>query len=767
MKIVYAAAIRLPTEKGHGLQIMQMCAAFAANGHDVTLVVPKRRNAIIATPWEYYGLAPTFRIFEVACPDFIPFDRWLGNAAFWLTTLGFALKARGVVASLRPDVVYSREVMLGGIVPRGTPFIFEAHDFPSRPWLYRRWWRACARIVTVTEGLKRAFLSAGVMEARLLTAHDAVDADRFRLGVSKTEARRELGLPVEGFFAVYTGHLYPYKGAEDLLEACASLGPGRRVIFVGGHARDVERLRAQAEASGIGNAIFTGQQPYARLPLYLRAADAAVLPTRASDRHAAEFLSPLKLFVALAAGKAVVSTDLPSIREVLDDRSAVLVPPGDPGALAAALNALADDPENVSRLGRAAEALAAEYAWTRRAERVLSGIADPHPAAFWFRRHRLPLCTALLALVLRAAYVLAVPAVPLASGDGAFYLAYADLFRGVSVWSARMVTFVQPGYPLFLALLRSIFGTNLVAIGLVQAAIGAATVGLVTHMAERLIGRRAALGAGLIGALYAPWIIETGMIYSETLYTFFLTLAAFSLISALSFHPVRRAALVGGIFAAAGLIRELALYQAALLAIVLGLWKRSWKISVGLLAPVLVVLAVFGAYNRLVARQQAVGHVPIFAKSYEATFADPASRAFLLRWRLYPEGLWRFLRLPNRLADISDQVSTKAVLLSGDRGLIIGEAPYIFAKAVLTCLHWMLLLLACYGLWRRGRLSKEAKAVCLLMIAFAAGTIVLSGAARLQGFAYLEPLARYRFPVEPLILLLAASGLVRLKPESL
>jgi hypothetical protein len=89
MKIVYVANARLPTERAHGLQIMQMCDAFARAGHEVALVVPDRQNPITATPWEYYGLEPCFMIVRVPIFDFIPYDRRLGNAALWLSTLWF------------------------------------------------------------------------------------------------------------------------------------------------------------------------------------------------------------------------------------------------------------------------------------------------------------------------------------------------------------------------------------------------------------------------------------------------------------------------------------------------------------------------------------------------------------------------------------------------------------------------------------------------------------------------------------------------------
>jgi glycosyltransferase involved in cell wall biosynthesis len=73
----------------------------------------------------------------------------------------------------------------------------------------------------------------------------------------------------------------------------------------------------------------------------------------------------------MAAGKAIVASNLPSITEVLTDRrSALLVAPGDGDALAEGIRTLATDADLRMRLGAAARCDVAEYSWDRRAERL-------------------------------------------------------------------------------------------------------------------------------------------------------------------------------------------------------------------------------------------------------------------------------------------------------------------------------------------------------------------------------------------------------------
>ncbi len=548
MKIACLANIRLPTERAHGLQIMSMCRAFAQEGHETRLFVPKRRNAIAATPWEHYGMAPVFEIVEVPIFDFVRFDRVLGRAALWLNALQFARAARKAVRAFAPDAVYARDPWFVSVDPR-TKYVYEAHDFPASVTpLHRRFWDRAARVVAVTEGLRKAFIAAGVPEGKVVAAHDGVDAAKFSVPETKAEARAKLGLPAEGFIAAYTGHLYPYKGADDLLEACAHLRPATRVVFVGGRPDDLERLKMRAEVLGARNAVFVGPVPHAQVPLYLRAADAAVLPTRASDRHAAEFLSPLKLFEYLAAGKAIVATDTPSVREILDDRSAAFVPPSDPEALAKALNALADVPAKAAELERASASLAAGHSWAARVRKVLDGLPDPHPVLAWYRRYRTELLLTTLAFGIRAAYVVLFPQVRVGGGDGEIYLGLSDLVRGLVDHVPSAPTYFPILYPHFLAAVRSLFGDDLVWIRLWQALFSAATVFVMALMARRWIGREAVVPTGLLGALYAPTILESGIIYTETVYAFALTAAVALGILAVETrrhrHPLHRQAVV-------------------------------------------------------------------------------------------------------------------------------------------------------------------------------------------------------------------------------
>lgn len=773
MRIVYLADARLPTEKAHGLQVMQMCRALALNGHEVTLVVPARKNPITQTPWEFYGMEPLFRIVRVPLIDFIPYDRLLGRLALWLTSAQFVWNARAAMAEADPDVVYTRDPFSVLSAPRAAACVFEAHDFPTRvTWLHRRLWRRCRRLVAVTEGLRKKFVEAGVPAAKTQVAHDAVDPERFAVAQDRAAARAELGLPKEGFLALYTGHLYPYKGADDALEASTMLERGMKVVFVGGRDADLARLKAKAAELKAKDAEFIGRVPHARIPLWLRAADVCLLPTRAADAHAADYLSPMKLFEYLAAGRAVVATDLPSVREVLGEGEAEFVPPGDPKALAAKLNALRAEPERLAELEWASLRLAQKHTWRNRAEAVVAELTRTEERRGWLSRHRAEILVVALAFLVRLLYIGVFPQVALGGGDAGLYIDQADWLRGAISWEAiaekrgaGVSPYVQPGYPLFLAAVRTLFGKDLFWVRLIQAAVSAATVLAMMRLAEAAVSRRAALAAGLLGAFHVPMIVESGVPYTETLYAFLLTLGGLFAFRAATTRSAGWALAAGAAMAAAGATRELGFYTAALFALYLLAAKRSPKLFAVFLIPVVLAAGAISLRNRQVAETYVLQTPPLIAKRYEKTLEDPNSRRMLLapeRWPLYAEGVIRFFRLPHRLPDVSSGVALKQAMLEGDWKAVREAREELLMKAILVLLHWLLLLLAAVG-FLSGKVKKEARWLVAIAVGFAMLSIIAGSVARLQGFAAFEPLARYRFPIEPLLLVLSAAGLVVLE----
>jgi len=170
----------------------------------------------------------------------------------------------------------------------------------------------------------------------------------------------------------YAGHLYPWKGVDLVIEAVAALKDTRGLI-VGGHAQepDLARVKALADALDcLPRITFTGLIPPADVAARLRECGVLALPNPASA-ISREFTSPLKLFEYMASGRPIVASDLPSLGEVLrHEENALLVEPGNPQALVAAIERIRQDPALGQGLARQALEDVRGYTWARRAERL-------------------------------------------------------------------------------------------------------------------------------------------------------------------------------------------------------------------------------------------------------------------------------------------------------------------------------------------------------------------------------------------------------------
>ena len=114
--------------------------------------------------------------------------------------------------------------------------------------------------------------------------------------------------------------------------------------------------------------------PHAEVRRTIAGAGAAVLPLP-DNLMARYFTSPLKLFDYMAAGAPIVASDLPTVREVLaDGDNALLVPPEDPDALAAAIGRLLVNPGLADRLRRTAYEQVRAFTWDVRAARIIEAL---------------------------------------------------------------------------------------------------------------------------------------------------------------------------------------------------------------------------------------------------------------------------------------------------------------------------------------------------------------------------------------------------------
>jgi len=382
VRIVYLADIRFPLERANGIQTFETCHALASRTHAVTLVVRPDTARPARDPFAFYGQPRVASLEIVRAP----------MPAASLRRVAYLAFATQAALSRRPDVIFTRDLGVAAALVRiarraRAAMVYESHGFAPEvsralPQLLAgapaasdakvarlerreaRVWRRVDGYVTITAGLASELTARYGSRPCLAVVPDGVGLPATRQFDQRPFARP----PVVG----YAGHLYPWKGVDVLVDALARL-PDVRGLIVGGHPgeRDASRVAHRIASHAMGDRVtMAGFVAPGEVAAHLARADLLVLPNTATS-ISERYTSPLKLFEYMAAGRPVVVSDLPAIREVVrHGETAWVVPPGDPVALANGIAHVLGNVALARELARAAWDEAAEYSWARRAERL-------------------------------------------------------------------------------------------------------------------------------------------------------------------------------------------------------------------------------------------------------------------------------------------------------------------------------------------------------------------------------------------------------------
>jgi glycosyltransferase involved in cell wall biosynthesis len=227
---------------------------------------------------------------------------------------------------------------------------FPLRDNPFSKWKYRR---GADHFLAISRSVADTLVRGGIPPERITVVHEGIQPAEVELTDPAAGARP----PVVGMVFACVAALTLEKGVDVLLEAFAlhrRTFPGSGLLVVG-DGPEAPRLKPHADRLDCGAAVrFLGfREDFIAV---LKAADALVMPSRS------EGFGRVALY-AMAAGRPVIGTAVGGIPEVVaDGETGFLTAPGDPSALAAALDRLAADPAAAAALGRRGqERLHAEF----------------------------------------------------------------------------------------------------------------------------------------------------------------------------------------------------------------------------------------------------------------------------------------------------------------------------------------------------------------------------------------------------------------------
>lgn len=357
------------------MQAMKMAEAFSKLVPDFRLITQAPWFSFLRPRFDYetwYGIRHPFRIVQLPT---LRSEYWQSRAAVWDTSFDSA--AALYSAKRRPDVIFTRSPNAGRLcAQKGITTIIERHSPPKDNQFTHinsiKDSESLLAIVTVTDDLKAMYIGAGVPEEKIFVAASAVNLEAFVGLPDKDSLRRSLDIPLDRFLATYSGHLYPDRGIEDILQCAATL-KDIQFLFIGGWDEDVAKRRS--EAQHLSNVVIKGFVPNLHVPEYLASSDVLLMPHSERCKIAA-WISPLKLFEYMASRRPIIATDLPAIRKHLQDgRNARLIPPDSPEELTEAIASIRDNADEALRMAGTAFEDVRSCTWDNRAKAILDRFA--------------------------------------------------------------------------------------------------------------------------------------------------------------------------------------------------------------------------------------------------------------------------------------------------------------------------------------------------------------------------------------------------------
>lgn len=368
MKMYYVANFYMPFGKAYGIQLAKMCEALIEEGVDLTLVLPSRGPQ---TPLkEFYNLRVNVPTIWLPTLDLVEYER-LGyfcmSLSFSFSYLVFLwykrlIGERFVLYTIDADCYSSSALAF-----IASPVFSEMHGGKPRTLTTKLLLNRVCGIIAINriiiEDLKKTFPRS---PARYIAEPNGVDLEMFA-PQDKLQARAKLGLPPDVPIMLYAGRFYSWKGLEIIPHA-AALTPDIRWQMVGDTR---EKFIAVTCESLTENMHFAGIRPYSEMPLWNAASDAVLVLGTKRNEQSYRWTSPMKLFEHMAAGRPILASATPAIKNVVSDRETLLYEPDNAKDLADKARQAVAGGDGVAELVSHAAQSAQRLSWNERAKRVI------------------------------------------------------------------------------------------------------------------------------------------------------------------------------------------------------------------------------------------------------------------------------------------------------------------------------------------------------------------------------------------------------------
>jgi glycosyltransferase involved in cell wall biosynthesis len=387
MRIILVTHYFPPETGAPQARLSALAAVWAADGDDVTVLTGMPNHPTGVIPAEYRGAIRrrerrdgyrVLRTWLYATANEGVARKTIGHLSFMLTSVLFGGRASGpadVVVVSSPTFFAIGAGWLLARVKRARlvvevrdlwPAIFSELGVLTSRRLIRLLERlelaayaAADTVIVVSDGFRANLIARGVPAGKVHTIRNGVRPAEFDPDAPPdAQVRARLGAGPGDCLVLYAGTHGASQGLASVADAAGLTGEAIRFAFVGEGA-DKERLRRRVAESGLHNVTLLPGVPHEQVPALLAAADICLVPLR--DLPLFSAFIPSKMFEYLAAGRPVVGAVTGEAGQILREAGALVVPPADSGALAAAIRTLAADPQRRQAMGQQGRCYVEKY----------------------------------------------------------------------------------------------------------------------------------------------------------------------------------------------------------------------------------------------------------------------------------------------------------------------------------------------------------------------------------------------------------------------
>lgn len=365
MKTVYVARAAIPSQSANSIHVMKICEAFDGLSEEFELMVPENDNSSIEDIFGFYGVNHEFPIRRIKQRKLLK-----GWYRYY-----FAIKAAALVLKKKYDCIITREPLVAFLtVLLHKKTVLDLHGELAH--LCGRAYRIIKydffrkstylNIVMITEALVKYYEKKYHLAPALVTVlPDGCTLENFEpYSTQPLLNESQIRLAYAGSFGVGRGY--------EIIQELARTDTFNQYSIYGGDKEDAQQVTGQIPPDNIA---FKGFIANRDIPKELCGQDILLLPYQntiiAKGEDTGKVMSPMKLFEYMASGRVIIASDLPVLREILNETNCYFAIPDDADSWRKVIEHIAANREEAIAKAQKAKQDVRQYTWKIRAEKML------------------------------------------------------------------------------------------------------------------------------------------------------------------------------------------------------------------------------------------------------------------------------------------------------------------------------------------------------------------------------------------------------------